>query len=222
MTRITPITPIMKSSSHPVANPLPQSFFSRKTTTVARQLLGCLLVRQLDGARLSGIIVEAEAYVGEADLACHARAGRTPRTQIMYGPPGFSYVYFTYGMHWMLNVVTEEEGFPSAVLLRAIQPVDGIERMQELRGEKDPYQLCSGPARLTQGLAIKREQNGLDLCHFSSQMWIEPGMNFPKKQVESSPRIGLGQTPEPWLSKPWRFFVKDNPFVSARNNGGKG
>src|SRR5258706_11078327 len=99
--------------------PLPRSFYARPTRTVARELLGCRLVRQCNGARLSGVVVEAEAYIGESDLACHAKAGKTPRTAVMYGLAGFSYVYFTYGMHWMLNVVTEEKDFSAAVLLRA-------------------------------------------------------------------------------------------------------
>ena len=112
---------------------------------MARELLGCRLVRQLNGDRLAGIVVEAEAYIGEQDQACHAKVGKTPRTQVMYGPAGFSYVYFTYGMHWMLNVVTAKEGFPAAVLIRAIQPVEGIEaerqesgRFMQRAGQTDP------------------------------------------------------------------------------------
>jgi DNA-3-methyladenine glycosylase len=180
---------------------------------VARELLGCRLVRQLNGDRLSGIIVEAEAYIGEQDQACHAKAGKTPRTQVMYGPAGFSYVYFTYGMHWMLNVVTETEGFPAAVLLRAIQPVEGIEVMQGLRGGKDVTELCSGPAKLTQAMGIARGQNSLDLCQ-PSELWIESAVKLSRDVIASSPRIGLGETPEPWRSKPWRYLVKDNRFVS--------
>ena len=102
---------------------LHRSFFDRPTQAVARELLGCRLIRRLGGTLLAGAIVETEAYIGERDLACHAKAGRTARTAIMYGPPGFAYVYFTYGMHWMLNLVTEAEGFPAAVLIRALQPL---------------------------------------------------------------------------------------------------
>jgi DNA-3-methyladenine glycosylase len=193
---------------------LPRNFFSRPTRIVAQELLGCLLVRHLNGHRLSGVIVEAEAYIGEEDLACHAKAGRTSRTQVMYGPAGFSYVYFTYGMHWMLNVVTESEEFPAAVLIRAIQPVEGVDVMQRLRGRKEIPDLCSGPAKLTQALDITRAQNGLDLCQLSSQIAIEPHTKFPSGTVSASPRIGLGNTPEPWKSKPWRYAVRDNPFVS--------
>src|SRR4030095_315637 len=152
--------------------PLPRSFFTRPTRTVARELLGCRLVRQLNGVRLSGVIVEAEAYIGESDLACHAKAGKTQRTAVMYGHAGFTYVYFTYGMHWMLNVVTEEKDFPAAVLLRAIEPLEGIEEMRRLRGGKDLRQLGKGPACLTQALGIARAENGVDLCAYRSSLWI--------------------------------------------------
>jgi DNA-3-methyladenine glycosylase len=195
---------------------LSRSFFARSTRTVARELLGCLLVRQFDGVRLSGKIVEAEAYIGEEDLACHAKAGRTSRTEVMYGAAGFAYVYFTYGMHWMLNVVTEQEGYPAAVLLRAIQPIEGIEVMRKLRGGKNDPLLCSGPARLTQAMNITRSENGLDLCQTKSGLWIERSESFGTDETADSPRVGLGQTPEPWFSKPWRYFVKNNPFVSGQ------
>jgi len=202
------------SMSEALVSPLPRTFFSRPTRTVAREILGCLLVRHLNGNRLSGIIVEAEAYIGEEDLACHAKAGRTPRTQVMYGPAGFTYVYFTYGMHWMLNVVTEREEFPAAVLIRAIQPVEGIDLMRRLRGGKEASDLCSGPAKLTQALEITRAQNGLDLCQSASGIIIEPYAKFPGRSIAAGPRIGLGNTPEPWKSKPWRYAARDNPFVS--------
>src|SRR5512143_659622 len=110
-----------------------REFFAGDTLAVARGLLGARLVRLLDGQRLSGIVVECEAYIGQDDTACHASRGRTRRNAVMFGPPGHAYIYFTYGMHWMLNVVTEVEGFPAAVLLRAIQPVEGIETMRALR-----------------------------------------------------------------------------------------
>jgi DNA-3-methyladenine glycosylase len=193
---------------------IPRSFFLRRTDLVARDLLGCLLVRQSNGTRLSGRIVEAEAYRGEEDLACHAKAGRTRRTEIMYGPPGFAYVYFTYGMHWMLNVVTEKEGFPAAVLIRAIEPVEGIEIMRRLRGMHETSLLCKGPARLTQAMAIQKGENGLDFCQETSSLRIEPGAKPNAKEIVVSARIGLGRTPEPWLSKLWRFYIKGNPFVS--------
>lgn len=193
---------------------LPRSFFLRRTELVARDLLGCLLVRQSNGTRLSGRIVEAEAYRGEEDLACHAKAGRTKRTEIMYGLPGFAYVYFTYGMHWMLNVVAEKEGFPAAVLIRAVEPVEGIEVMRRLRGMDEISLLCKGPGRLTQAMAIQRAENGLDFCEKASFLRIEPGIKPKDREIIASPRIGLGKTPEPWLSKLWRFHIRGNSFVS--------
>ncbi len=201
-------------SPSPQADFLPRSFFDRPTQTVARELLGCRLVRKLGNTLLAGAIVETEAYIGERDLACHAKAGRTPRTRIMYGPPGFAYVYFTYGMHWMLNLVTEAEGFPAAVLIRAFEPLEGIERMQELRGGKPLSQLASGPARLTQALGIARGENGMDCCRSGSSLTLTRGEVVPASSVVATPRIGLGQTPEPWLSKPWRFAIRGNEFVS--------
>lgn len=198
----------------PQADFLPRSFFDRPTRTVARELLGCRLVRKLGGTLLAGAIVETEAYIGERDLACHAKAGRTPRTEIMYGPPGFAYVYFTYGMHWMLNLVTEADGFPAAVLIRAIQPLEGIGRMQDRRGGKPLSQLANGPAKLTQALGIAREENGMDCCRSGSPLTLTPGEVVPPSSVAATPRIGLGQTPEPWLSKPWRFVIRGNGFVS--------
>ena len=123
----------MLSVNSVVSSLLPREFYNRPTLTVARELIGARLVRILDGQKLVGLITEAEAYIGEGDLACHAKAGRTPRTQVMYGPPGHAYVYFTYGNHWMLNVVTERENFPAAVLIRAIQPIEGVETMSARR-----------------------------------------------------------------------------------------
>jgi DNA-3-methyladenine glycosylase len=199
-----------------IPQPLPRDFYARPTRPVARELLGCRLVRQLNGVRLSGIIVEAEAYIGESDLACHAKAGKTQRTAVMYGLAGFSYVYFTYGMHWMLNVVTEEQDFPAAVLLRAIEPVEGVEVMQQFRGGKDLKLVGKGPACLTQALGITRAENGLDLCTQDSGLWIEEGETISSRRVAVSPRVGLGKTPEPWLSKPWRYSVADSPFVSKQ------
>jgi DNA-3-methyladenine glycosylase len=207
-------TPEMMLMS-PTAERFQRTFFSCSTRSLARKLLGCRLVRQLNGTRLCGIIVETEAYIGENDLACHARAGRTRRTEVMYGPAGVSYVYFTYGMHWMLNVVAEAEGFPAAVLIRAIEPLEGVPHMQQLRGMESRAALCNGPAKLTQALGIAAGQNGLDLCSPSSELWIEPGIAVSRRHIWVTPRIGLGQTPEPWLSKPWRYVVNGNGFVSG-------
>jgi DNA-3-methyladenine glycosylase len=183
---------------------LPRSFYDRSTLIVARELLGARLVRILDGIRLAGIIVEAEAYVGEADLGCHARAGRTQRNAVMYGPPGHAYVYFTYGMHWMLNAVTEREGFPAAVLLRAIQPVEGVETIARRRDGRDTL----GPAKLTQALGVERALNGADLTSRSAGLWIEAGEPVAEENVITGPRVGLYTVPEPWKSLPWRFRVR--------------
>jgi DNA-3-methyladenine glycosylase len=206
--------PAFLKSTLPSYQPLPLDFYSRPTLKVARDLLGCRLVRYCQGHRLSGMIVETEAYIGQRDRACHARAGKTPRTAVMFGPAGVVYVYFTYGMHWMLNVITEEEGFPAAVLIRAIEPLEGIPVMQQWRDGKELRQLCNGPAKLTQALSVGRAENGLDLCAPGSPLYIEPAVHFKKNQIATATRIGIGATPEPWLSKPWRFFVKNNPFVS--------
>ena len=165
-----------------------------------------MLVRQWKGQRLAGVIVETEAYQGMEDQACHAKVGKTARNAVMFGPPGRAYVYFTYGMHWMLNVVCEHEGFPAAVLIRAIRPVEGLEAMRELRpnlAEKPGW--LNGPAKLTQALGIQREQNGVDICSEESGLWVEEGISAPLEHVRQSPRIGLGSTPEPWLSMLWRW-----------------
>ncbi len=180
---------------------LPRKFYNRPTLTVARELIGARLVRILDGVKLVGVITEAEAYIGETDLACHAKAGRTPRTAVMYEEPGHAYVYFTYGNHWMLNVVTEREGFPAAVLIRAIEPVEGIEVMLERRNGRDTL----GPGKLCQAMGITKSENRVDLTETAGGLWIEAGANVPDSRVTKGPRVGLNNTPEPWLSKPWRF-----------------
>ena len=199
---------------------LPQSFYAQSARTVAQALLGKKLVRRLNGRLLSGIIVETEAYCDgqERDLACHGErvndAQPTPRTAVMFGPAGFAYVYFTYGIHWLFNVVTGQEGQPNAVLVRALQPVDGTEQMIELRGERPLTQLTNGPAKLTQALAIDKSHNGANLCRPDGVLWIEDALAVPPSQIAVGPRIGLGKTPEPWHSIPWRYWLVDNPFVS--------
>lgn len=184
-----------------MVNTLPRSFYAQPTLAVARQLLGARLVRMLDGRRLAGLITETEAYVGEEDLGCHAKSGKTKRNAVMYGPPGRAYVYFTYGMHWCLNAVTEQEGFPAAVLIRAIQPVEGVEVIAARRQGRDTL----GPAKLTQALGISGAQNGLDLCDPASGLWIEAGEPLLEQNVIQGPRVGLDNVPEPWKSMPWRF-----------------
>jgi DNA-3-methyladenine glycosylase len=183
---------------------LPRSFYARPTLTVARALIGARLVRILNGVKLVGWITETEAYISQKDLACHARAGITARTAVMFGEPGHAYVYFTYGNHWMLNVVTERAGFPAAVLIRAIQPVASIDVMLERRNGRDTF----GPGKLCQAMGITKSENGVDLTETGGELWIEPGVKVPNSLVTKGPRVGLNNTPEPWLSKPWRFLVK--------------
>jgi DNA-3-methyladenine glycosylase len=185
---------------------LPRNFFARPTLTVARQLLGQRLVRlEPNGERLTGLIVEAEAYIGSQDLGCHAKAGRTERNAAMWGPPGHAYVYFTYGMHWMLNAVTEADGFPAAVLIRGLFPTEGLATMRQRRSRRP---LADGPAKLCQALDIDRNLNGHDLCGPQARLFIEERPQVPNAFVTSSPRVGLNTVPEPWKSKPWRFLVQ--------------
>ena len=186
---------------------LPRKFYTQPTLTVARGLLGARLVRILDGVRLAGIIAETEAYIGEEDLGCHAKSGKTKRNAVMYGPPGHAYVYFTYGNHWMLNVVTEHAGFPAAVLIRAIQSIEGIEIILQRRSGRDTL----GPGKLAQALGIEGALNGADLCTQDTGLWIEAGTPVPEENVITGPRVGLFTTPEPWKSIPWRFRVVFEP-----------
>lgn len=186
---------------------LPASFYDRDVVQVARDLLGMRLVRILDGQRLAGTIVETEAYQGEDDLACHARAGKTARTAVMYGPPGRAYIYFTYGMHWLLNCVSQPEGYPAAVLLRALVPLEGLEVIAARRAGRTKALWCNGPGKLCQALAITGALNGIDLCNPRGELFIEMGQPVPESAVQPSPRVGIQSVPEPWLSMPWRFVA---------------
>jgi DNA-3-methyladenine glycosylase len=185
--------------------PLHRSFFDRHTVTVARDLIGCTLVRIEGGQRITGIITETEAYRGEEDLACHARAGRTPRTAVMYGEPGHAYVYFTYGMHWLLNFVTESEGYPAAVLIRGIQPTEGLDIIAKRRKGQPRSQWTNGPAKICQALDIDGNFNGMDICTPGDVLFVEEGHKIPDSGVTTGPRVGLNTVPEPWKSIPWRF-----------------
>jgi DNA-3-methyladenine glycosylase len=187
---------------------LERQFFSRPTLQVARELLGTRLVRLEGGERTAGIIVETEAYIGEEDLGCHASAGFTPRTRVLYGPPGRAYVYFTYGMHWMLNFVAEREGFPAAVLIRGIVPSEGIERIAVRRAGRPRRQWTDGPGKICMALAINREQNDADLCAPEAEIFVEFGVNISDSCVTIGPRVGLNSVPEPWKSVPWRFIAR--------------
>ncbi|MFQ5593195.1 MAG: DNA-3-methyladenine glycosylase [Anaerolineae bacterium] len=182
-----------------------RAFCARATIEVARELLGCRLVRVLDGQHLSGIITETEAYVGEDDQASHASVGRTARNAVMYGPPGYAYVYLIYGIHHCLNVVTEREGFPAAVLIRALQPEEGIEIMRRHRpGRPDP-ELTNGPGKLCQALHIDRTLNGTDLVA-GETLFIERSSPVEKTQIVATPRIGV-RGDEAAINAPWRFEV---------------
>jgi DNA-3-methyladenine glycosylase len=185
---------------------LPREFFNRDPVLVARDLLGKLLVRIEDGHRISGIVTETEAYRRQEDLACHAKSGLTPRTEVMFGPPGVAYVYFTYGMHWMLNFVCQPEGDPNAVLLRGIHPVEGIDLIRERRKGRPRTAWTNGPAKICQALNIDKRYNGYDICAPDAELFVIDKEPIADINVTTGPRVGLNSVPEPWLSKPWRFI----------------
>ncbi len=187
--------------------PLPRTFYARDTVTVARALLGQVLVRVLaDGQRLRARIVETEAYGGAEDLASHAARGRTPRATIMFGEPGHAYVYFIYGMYFCLNAVTEPDGVPGAVLIRGVQPLDGIETMRARRPHaRGLHDLGNGPGKLCQALAIDRALNGHDLVA-GGALYVEAGVTPPADGITATPRIGI-RADEWGLQLPWRFVL---------------
>lgn len=180
---------------------LARSFFDRDTTTVARQLLGKLLVHETDGLQRIGRIVEVEAYLGPHDLAAHSAKGLTKRTKTMFGPPGHAYVYFIYGMYHCMNVVTEREGHASAVLLRALEPVENIDG-----------RTC-GPGLLCKAMGIDRQLNGHDLL--SDDLFIAAPARRERIAIVKRPRIGVDYARH-WARRHLRFYIKDNPFVSRR------
>jgi len=189
--------------------PLQRSFYERDTVTVARELLGKILVRRIGATTLEGVIVEVEAYRGYDDPASHAYRGQTRRNLVMFGDPGHAYVYFTYGVHYCLNVTTEPAGQPGAVLIRALEPVKGTKRMIKERGTKEIGELTNGPARLTQAFVVTKALNGHDLT-IGRKLFIRES-NIPEPvEIESSARVGI----RAGLERPWRFFIKGNPFVS--------
>lgn len=177
---------------------------------MARELLGKYLIRNLDGHRLVGKITETEAYIGQDDPACHAAVGKTPRNAVMFGPPGFAYVYFIYGVHYCLNVVTEREGFPAAVLIRALEPLEGIPTMQRLRNTHEVSRLTNGPGKLCQALAIDRRLNGADLC--GDVLFIADGVPVPENQIVATERVGIRVGRE----KKWRFYIRGSKFISRK------
>jgi DNA-3-methyladenine glycosylase len=188
---------------------LPRSFYARDTVEVARDLLGKVLAH----GETAGIIVETEAYLGGDDLAAHSAAGITPRTRVIFGPPGHAYVYLSYGMHECLNIVAEPEGRPGCVLIRALEPLEGIDIMRARRpGIRTDRDLASGPGRLTKALAITRVHNGADVTHgdLTSDLTIRRPQRPRRFDIDVTPRIGITKCAD-W---PLRFVLHGNPYVS--------
>ncbi len=191
----------------PVLDP---AFFApeRDTREIARDLLGRVLVH----GETAGRIVETEAYLGRTDRACHAWGGRrTPRLEPLYGPPGHAYLYLIYGMYHCLNVVTKAEGQPECVLIRALEPIAGLETMAARCGKAKPELLCSGPGRLCRALGLDRSLSGISLL--SGSLFLAEGTPVPESDIRSSPRIGVDYAGED-KDRPWRYFVKGSPYVS--------
>jgi DNA-3-methyladenine glycosylase len=204
----------MPNATHFV--PLPRSFYARPADVVAKDALGKILVFERESATLAGRIVEAEAYLGIRDRAAHSFGGRrTARNEVMWGPPGFAYVFFIYGMHFHLNLVTDAEGLPSAVLLRAVEPVLGEEVMRVLRGRAaktaTPTLLTNGPGKLCQAFGVARAQNGLDLC--AKPLYLSAGP--PPKRIKSCSRIGVDYAGA-WAKRLLRFVDADSRYLSVR------
>ncbi len=193
---------------------LTRDFYTAPTLNVARALLGQRLVRLWQGQRLSGRIVEVEAYIGDGDQASHASRGRTSRNAAMFGPPGHAYVYLIYGMYHCLNLVTEGEGFPAAILIRALEPLEGVEVMQKHRGQVAWRDLLRGPGRLCQALQIDLRLNGADVCDDASGLWVEAETPVPEEAVLRTPRINV-RGDALALTRPWRLVLRDHPCVSG-------
>jgi DNA-3-methyladenine glycosylase len=192
---------------------LPRSFYARPATEVAPDLLGHVLVRRLpDGTRLAARLVEVEAYEPD-DPGSHAFRGMTARNEVMFGRPGHLYVYFTYGMHFCMNAVTRRTGEGSAVLLRAGEPLEGLDEMRARRGRERDAELCSGPGRFTQALAIARPENGVDLVG-GDVVWVERGARDGHSDVGVGIRVGVHDT-----TRSWRFWLEGNPYVSRGRPG---
>jgi DNA-3-methyladenine glycosylase len=199
---------------------LPRDFFARSPRSVARGLLGKVLVRNAGKLRLAARIVEVEAYLGENDPAAHAAAGNTARTSVLFGPPGYAYVYFIYGNHYCLNVSCERDGKAGSVLFRALEPIEGVEEMArargiEVKGPRDLVKLTSGPGRLAEAFGITRARdNGCDLTSSASSLWIGDN-GFRAGKIQVTARIGITKAAE----QPLRYHLAGNPFVSGRKPG---
>jgi DNA-3-methyladenine glycosylase len=203
-------------------NKLERDFYNRDSVTVAKELLGKYLVHNVNGEKLTGKIVEVEAYMGPTDKAAHSYNNRrTERNEIMYGSPGFAYVYIIYGMYNCMNVVVEEINRPQAILIRALEPVDGLETMSKFRYNKkynelsksEKKGLTNGPGKLCKALNITRGQNGEDLC--GNKLYIEENENKENFEVVTTTRINIDYAEEA-KDYPWRFYIKDNIYVSKK------
>ena len=218
ITRVHSCPPSIPIPNREIENPKSRAFYRRDPITLAKSLLGQKLVRVLHGQRIAGIIVETEAYLGIPDAAAHTYRGRrTDRVAAMWKDGGHAYVYFTYGIHHCLNVVAGEDGNPVAVLLRALEPVEGLDIMRKNRGASlADTQLCSGPGKLCQALAITRGLNGTDMTQ-SHDLFIERTRRraFPEDMIVAAPRIGVHYAGD-WAHKPLRFYLRDNPNVSRK------
>ena len=202
-------------SPEPIGAPLPAGFFARPSREVALDLLGKVVLSTLGGETTAGRIVETEAYLGPDDPASHAaaRIGRTARNAAMFGPPGTAYVYLSYGIHWCLNAVTDREGHPGAVLIRALEPVAGLEVMRARRGTAD-RDLARGPGRLTQALGITAALDGHALQH--PPLTFNDAPPVPGEHIEAGPRVGITRAAD-W---PLRFTVSESPWVSGPRRRG--
>jgi DNA-3-methyladenine glycosylase len=198
-----------------------REFYNRDSLIVARELLGKVLVHEINGQRISAKIVESEAYMGIADKAAHSYGGkRTPRVEVMYGGPGFSYVFIVYGMYYCFNIVTREEGNPQAVLIRAVEPIGGLDLMAQNRFKKTYNQLTqsqiksltNGPGKLCRALLIDKSLNGEDLC--GDKLYVEEGDN-EEFNIISSKRVGVDYAEEA-KDYLWRFYIEDNKYVSVK------
>jgi DNA-3-methyladenine glycosylase len=195
---------------------LRQKFFRQKTERVAKDLLGKFLVRKIGKKKISGLIVETEAYVGPHDLASHASRGRTQRTSTMFRDAGHWYVYMVYGFYHCLNIVTENEDYPAAVLIRAIEPLEGIERMKKNRHTNDIKNLASGPGKLCRALEIDKKLNSTSALLVNSKLYIEDrDVKIPPEEIKKTARVGVDYAGH-WARKPLRFYVAGNEFVSKR------
>lgn len=196
--------------------PLAREFFNRDSRMVGRELLGKLLIRRVGRRRLVGRVVEVEAYLGKDDPAAHSFGGPTPRNMVMFGPPGFAYVYFIYGNHYCLNVSCQPEGNAAAVLFRALEPLAGIEQMalsrdMTVESPRDLRLLTSGPGRMAEAFAVNRERdNGKDLTTARSDLWLADD-GFIPAEIAATKRIGITKAAE----REWRYLIKGNPFVSG-------